>query len=142
MEKKRIIVCVTAQQSSKKLVEAGKTLAEKYDAVLETVSVLPPNTEDSRIDTAAIDEIHRMTEEFGGEMMIIFNDEPVYALIAHIGKKKPLTVVTGYPGERSNNFIDSLRMILPSQEIAMVNGEQIYTILPSPEGKLRVIAFE
>ncbi len=133
MEKRSILVCVTAQQSSKALVRAGKKLAEKYGTDLETVSVLPPNTEDERIDIEAIDEIHEMTDEGGGKMMIFFHDEPVYTLIAHIGKKKPLTVVTGYPGEMSNNFIDTLRMILPGQEITMVNGEQMYTILPRRE---------
>lgn len=130
MEKRCVLVCVTAQQSSKALVRAGKKLAEKYETTLETVSVLPPNKEDERIDIDAINEIHDMTEECGGEMMIFFHDEPVYTLIAHIGKKKPLTVVTGYPGEMSNNFIDTLRLILPEQEIAMVNGEKIYTMLP------------
>ena len=132
MTEKIVLVCVTAQKSSRALVEAGRELSEKYGAKLEVVSVLPPNTEDERIDINAIEEIHAMTKQWGGEMMIYFHDEPVLTLTAHIGKRRPMTVVTGYPGENSNNFIDTVRMILPEQEISMVNGSQIYTIAPKP----------
>ena len=128
-----VLVCVTAQQSSKQLVMAGKQLAEKWGAALEVVSVILPEKQASGADASVIEEIHSLTRQAGGEMMIYFSTEPVYTLTAHIGKRKPLTVVTGYPGENSNNFIDTLRALLPDQEISMVNGEQIYSILPRPE---------
>ena len=45
-----VLVCVTAQKSSKGLVKAGKTIAESSNASLEVVSVLPTGNEDNRID--------------------------------------------------------------------------------------------
>lgn len=129
MKNRCVLVCVTAQQSSKHLVEVGKKLADKYSAILEVVSVLPQET-DERVDIKTIEEIHHLTKDYGGEMMLYFNDEPVLTLTAHIGKKKPMTVVTGYPGENSNSFIETLHLLCPDQEVSMVNGEQIYTVLP------------
>ena len=36
-----VLVCVTPQESSQTLVEAGRVLAEKNHAALEVISVLP-----------------------------------------------------------------------------------------------------
>lgn len=134
MKNRCVLVCVTAQQSSKHLVEVGKNLAEKYNSVLEVVSVLPQNPDTDR-EIKTIEEIHHLTKEYGGEMMLYFNDEPVLTLIAHIGKRKPITVVTGYPGENSNSFVESLRLFCPDQEISMINNDQIYTVCPSAQSK-------
>lgn len=137
MNNKCVLVCVTAQKSSKHLVEVGKNLADNYNSILEVVSVLPQEQiTDSSIKT--IEEIHHLTKDFGGEMTLLFNDDPVLSLIAHIGKRKPITVVTGYPGENSNSFIESLRLLCPEQEISMVNNDQIYTVSPSAQFKSHV----
>ena len=40
-----VLVCVTPQESSKNLIAAGKALAEKSDAQLQVITVLPLNGE-------------------------------------------------------------------------------------------------
>ena len=127
-----ILVCVTAQKSSEGLVKAGKTIAESSNAALEVVSVLPINNKDNKIDTDIIEKLHQLSKSYGGDMAVYFSDDPFLTVSAHIAKRKPLTLVVGFPGERSNNFISLIHLILPDVPISMVDAQgTVYNILPS-----------
>ena len=126
-----VLVCVTAQKSSKGLVKAGKTIAESSNASLEVVSVLPTSNEDNRIDTDVIEKLYQLSKNCGGDMAVYFNDNPILTVTAHIAKRKPLTIVTGFPGENSNDFIDLIRAVFPDTPISMVGTDgTIYNMLP------------
>ena len=126
-----VLVCVTAQKSSKGLVKAGKTIAESSNASLEVVSVLPTGNEDNRIDTDVIEKLYQLSKNCGGDMAVYFNDNPILTVTAHIAKRKPLTIVTGFPGENSNDFIDLIRAVFPDTPISMVGTDgTIYNMLP------------
>ena len=126
-----VLVCVTAQKSSKGLVKAGKTIAESSNASLEVVSVLPTSNEDNRIDTDVIEKLYQLSKNCGGDMAVYFNDNPILTVTAHIAKRKPLTIVTGFPGENSNDFIDLIRAVFPDTPISMVCTDgTIYNMLP------------
>ena len=131
-----ILVCVTAQSSSENLIRAGKTLAEKSSAGLEIVSVIPIDDENRKFDPEIIEQLHRTAKAHGGDMAVYFSDDPTMTVCAHIAKRKPLTLVTGFPGERSNNFISLIHLILPEVPISMVDAEgTVYNILPSEAQK-------
>ena len=51
-------------------------------------------------------------------------------IAAHIGKTKPESIVVGFPGENSNDFISIIRMLFPLLPISMIDGEKIYNLLP------------
>lgn len=133
MNKERpVLVCVTAQQSSEKLVKAGKKIAEKYSSTLEVVSVLPVNRQNNKSESEIIERLYQLSVSYGGEMAVYFNDDPTLTVSAHIAKRKPLTIVTGFPGENSNDFIDLIHALFPETPISMVDAEgTIYNIMPS-----------
>lgn len=127
-----VLVCVTVQSSSENLIRAGKVMAEKNSANLEIVSVIPIDDEDRKFDPEALDRLYVCARNYGGEMAVYFSDDAIMTVCAHIAKRKPLTLVTGFPGERSNNFISLLRLILPEVPISMVDSEgTVYNMLPS-----------
>ena len=126
-----ILVCVTAQNSSEGLVKAGKTIAESSNAALEVVSVLPINNKDNKIDTDIIEKLHQLSKSYGGDMAVYFSDDPFLTVSAHIAMRKPLTIVTGFPGENSNDFINLIRAVFPDTPISMVGTDgTIYNMLP------------
>ena len=127
-----VLVCVTAQKSSEILVAAGKAIAEKNKASLEVVSVLPIVSSDCRIQPETIEALYSAARNHGGEMAVYFSDDPILTVSAHIAKRKPLTVVVGFPGEDSNDFINTLHLLLPEIPISMVEKQgTIYNMLPA-----------
>ncbi len=128
---KTVLVCVTPQMSSEELVKVGKTVAEKSKADLEVVSVLPIADGESEIDCSALENIYRTAKNQGGEMAVYFSDDPTLTVAAHIAKRKPLTIVVGFPGKNSNNFISAIHLLLPEIAITMIDREgKIYNMLP------------
>ena len=96
-----VLVCVTPQAASSQLVEAGRILAEKNDAALEVISVLPISTSFSKNEPATLEKLFSLAKDAGGEMAIYFSDDPVLTVAAHMAKQKPALIVTGFPGEDS-----------------------------------------
>lgn len=126
-----VLVCVTPQESSEALVKAGKAIAERNKASLEVVSVLPVMNSDNRVNPQVLEKLYRLAQNQGGEMAIYFSDDPILTVSAHIAKRKPLTIVTGFPGEKSNDFIYMIRLLLPETPISMVGKQgEIYNMLP------------
>ena len=131
-KEKTVLVCITPQESSKQLVSAGKTIADKHDAQLEVVSVLPLEKENKyKIEPNIIEKLYQTARSKNGEMAIYFSDDPILTVSAHIAKRKPITLVVGFPGEKSNNFISTIHLLLPDIPISMVDTTgTIYNILP------------
>lgn len=127
-----VLVCVTAQSSSKGLVEAAKALAEKNSAALEVVSVLPIADGERSIDCDSLEKIYAAAKKSGGSMAVYFSEDPVLTVSAHIAKRKPLTVVTGFPGEGSIGFVSGIHLLFPCLPITMVDKDgKIYNMLPA-----------
>lgn len=125
-----VLVCVTPQESSKKLVEAGRKIAENSYAELEVITVLPPDFNTKSNNPVIIDSLHRWAKDNCGKMAVYYSDEPIMTIAAHIGKTKPESIVVGFPGENSNDFISIIRMLFPLLPISMIDGEKIYNLLP------------
>ena len=134
---KVVLVCVTAQESSNNLVKAGKILADKHGADLEVVSVLPLQNGERYIDPAVVERLHQTARAQQGEMALYFSDDPILTVSAHIAKRKPVTLVVGFPGEKSNNFISTIHLLLPEIPVSMVDGGgTVYNILPYETGSM------
>ena len=132
-----VLVCVTAQQSSENLVKAGKEIAAKNSAELEVVSVLPLCRVNEPVDNEIIERLFQLSKNYGGEMAVYFNDDPILTVSAHIAKRKPLTIVTGFPGENSNRFIDLIHSLFPETPISMVDSEgTVYNMMPSEKATI------
>lgn len=128
--RKTILVCVTAQESSKLLVTAGRILAEKNSAALEVISVLPMHSSKELTDSDILDRLYGYAKSEGGEMAVYFSDDPALTVAAHIAKTKPELLVVGFPGEKSNDFISLIHLLVPDLPISMVDNDKVYNILP------------
>lgn len=126
-----VLVCITPQESSENLVKAGKAIAERNKAGLEVVSVLPMIDSDNRVDPQVLEKLYRTAQKQGGEMAVYFSNDPMITVSAHIARKKPLTIVVGFPGEKSNHFISTIHLLVPEIPISMVATDgKIYNMLP------------
>lgn len=126
-----VLVCVTPQESSQTLVEAGRVLAEKNHAALEVISVLPISANFSKNEPATLEKLFSFAQNAGGQMAVYFSDDPVLTVAAHISKEHPTLLVTGFPGEDSNAFVSALHLLVPDVPISMVSQDkQIYNMLP------------
>ena len=129
--RRTVLVCITAQQSSETLVKAGKVLSDKWGAELEVVSVLPLNKTENPVNPEVLEGLYQAAQKEGGEMAVYFSDDPIITVCAHIAKRKPLTLVTGFPGVNSNNFIGAIHLLLPDIPISMIDRDgTAYNILP------------
>lgn len=136
-KEKTVLVCITPQESSKVLVKAGKVLADKHGAKLEVVSVLPfQQNGQYKIESDIVEKLYQTAISEKGEMAVYFSDDPILTVSAHIAKRKPLTLVVGFPGEKSNNFISMIHLFVPDVPISMVGADgTVYNILPCEEMK-------
>lgn len=93
-----VLVCVTPQETSKALVDAGRAIAEENSAALEVVSVLPIDGFNEKVNNPEVlDRLYRYAKDASGDMAVYFSDDPTLTVAAHIAKTKPLLLVTGYP---------------------------------------------
>lgn len=128
--RKTVLVCVAARKSSQGLVKAGRDIARKLGACLEVVSVLPVADGVSAEDCDTLESIYRTAKRYGGGTAVYFSDDPILVAAAHIAKRRPLTVVAGFPGENSINFVYAIHLMLPEIPVTLVDGEgQIYNML-------------
>lgn len=134
MNGNNVLVCVTPQESSKNLIEAGRLLAEKNDAELEVITVLPLNGEAQKDCPQMLDRLFQAVQDAKGEMAVYFSDDPDLTIAAHMAKTKPMLLVVGFPGENSNNFVSLIHLLVPETPISMVDGnKKIYNMLPFEE---------
>lgn len=135
-ERNNVLVCVTPQESSKNLIAAGKALAEKSDAQLQVITVLPLNGETQKDWPQMLDSLFQSVQNAKGEMAVYFSDDPDLTIAAHMAKTKPLLLVVGFPGENSNNFISLIHLLVPETPISMVDKDRrIYNMLPFEENR-------
>ena len=135
-KEKTVLVCTTLQPSAENLIRAGKAIAEKNSAGLEIVSVIPIDDNERKFDPQALDRLYTTAKSYSGEISVYFSDDPIMTVCAHTAKIKPLTFVTGFPGEKSNNFISLLHLILPDVPVSMVDGNgTVYNMLPDQASK-------
>lgn len=131
-----VLVCATLQTSSENLIRAGKAIADKNSARLEIVTVIPLDNEERKFDPKALDSLYTCAKKHGGELAVYFSDDPIMTVCAHTAKHTPLTLVTGFPGEKSNSFISLVRLILPDVPISMVDAKGlVYNMLPDQATK-------
>ena len=131
-----VLVCVTPQESSKNLIEAGRVLAAKNDAELQVITVLPLNGGTQKDCPQMLDTLFQSVQKAKGEMAVYFSDDPDLTIAAHMAKTKPILLVVGFPGENSNNFISLIHLLVPETPISMVDKDKrIYNMLPFEENR-------
>ena len=135
-----VMVCVTPQESCSRLIEAGARIAKEENLPLAVVSVF---RESSGLDAdigAALENLFACSQKFQATMNVYFNDSPALVLAVVAKKNNATTLVTGFPGERSNGFIASIHELLPDLPITMVDGSSNeYKIIPFDKSELEKV---
>lgn len=135
-EQSNVLVCVTPQESSKNLIEVGKVLAEKDNAELQVITVLPLSGETQKDCGKMLDALFQTVQKSKGEMAVYFSDDPALTIAAHMAKTKPSVLVVGFPGDNSNNFVSLIHLLVPETPISMVDSDKrIYNMLPFEENQ-------
>lgn len=92
------IVLVTDQFGCKRLITAGRCLADRDGTLLEVVNVASPGVERN---PEAIEYLFQVSRENNAAMTIHYSDAPARFLGELIQEKCPASVVTGLPGQGS-----------------------------------------
>ncbi len=126
--KRHVLVCVTAQQSCKQLIEAGRLIADEEDTTLGIISVYP-SKQCFHPDIETLTSLNECSLRFGAEMTVYFSDNPIEKIAETVSKKEECILVTGFPGKNGTNFIESIHRRIPNAPICMVDGDgTIYRI--------------
>lgn len=116
------VVCVTQQESCKRLIEAGKKISREYGFKLEVLNVQPMKDCYSP-DPKAMELLHEACRGAGAQMSVYFSDNPAILTASFLKKVNAAVVVTGFPKDRTSPFIASIRMLLPDLPITMVDED-------------------
>lgn len=110
-----VLVCVTGQQSSQRLIHRGAEIAGEYGAALLVLSVsgsgvnLLSNPEVSQ----ALNDLYRLSGQVGAEMTMLHHHDAHRAICDFVRERGVTRLVLGQnrPGESS--FITNLMRALP-----------------------------
>ena len=90
------IVLVTDQLSCRRLITAGRRLADEAGTDLEVINVA---AEGSERNHAALEYLFDVSRNNGATMMIHYSDDPSHFISGLIRDKSPMQVVTGLPNQ-------------------------------------------
>lgn len=126
-----VLVCATSQSSSEKLIEAGRTIAQREGLDLRVLNVQPSCSEQA-LDSEMVENLHQRCKSIGAEMTVYFNDYPDLVAASHARKYNAVNIITGFPGEKSSGFIARIHMLVPDVTISMVDNENdtVYNLTP------------
>ena len=116
-----VLVCVTEQKSSQRLIEAGRKLADKADMPLKVICIRSPR----QLNWLASEEVELLfnaSKMLGAEMIVKFNDDAIQAVSEYI-KSQPIQVIlVGIPPKnRPSIFIQKLEERFPELPMIQVD---------------------
>ena len=119
MHPQSVIVFVTDQSDCLRLIRHGKTIADERGVQLQVITI-QINCELTPFATEQLQKLYNCTQKLGGEMNILFSQEP--ALTAAVTAKKlgVTHIVSGVP-ERT--FINNVRLLLPEIPWTVVESD-------------------
>lgn len=115
-----VLVCVTAQQSSRRLIERGVQIAAQENAELRIFSILPQR-QSFAPDLDALVRLQEIADSANAQMKVCFSDAPVDCVLQELRKGNVCMLVTGFPGKNSTKFITQIHKSAPLTPICMVD---------------------
>ncbi|MBE6771096.1 MAG: hypothetical protein E7547_02995 [Ruminococcaceae bacterium] len=132
-----VMVCVTPQQSCRRLIEAGARIAKEENLPLAVISVFKEKNGFNANEGGALENLFECAKKVDANMNIYFNDSPALVVAVSAKKNNASTLVTGFPAEGSSGFIARIHEILPELPITMVDNESSeYKIIPVDKQEL------
>ncbi len=132
-----VMVCVTPQQSCRRLIEAGARIAKEENLPLAVISVFKEKNGFNANEGGTLENLFECAKKYDANMNIYFNDSPALVVAVSAKKNNASTLVTGFPAEGSSGFIARIHEILPELPITMVDNESSeYKIIPVDKQEL------
>lgn len=110
-----VLVCVTGQKSSERLIHKGAALAQQHQATLLVLSVSGSglNVMSDPQVAQALDQLYRSACAVGAEMTMMQARDPHKAIVQFCKNRGVTHVVLGQSKDGSGSFISSLNRALP-----------------------------
>ena len=125
-----IMICVRNPRHCETLLQAAKVLAKDSPVRLQVLAVRPMTASEAEM-VAFIETIHSAARDYGAEINIIFDNNPIITAAQHIFHSGCRQIITGMPSENANGFVHFIRELIPEMTISMVSEEGItYNLFP------------
>lgn len=120
-----VLVCVTNQRDCVRLIEAGVKISETIENSKVCVfSVRPQNAMGEELGEA-LEYLRQQASLNDADMMIVFDNDAVFATSSYVKEVNAVQIVTGIAGNGTSGFIDRLRNQIPETIISMVSKDGI-----------------
>ena len=120
--KPSVLVCVTGQYDSDRLIKAGHEQATALGYDLHVLCIHTPMN-DISVLSEEIEYLYRTAKELGAEMTIAFDKNAPRFAAGFARRINARHLVTGIPDNRPNGFVLTVHEMLPSLQITMVTKE-------------------
>ncbi|MCR4925681.1 MAG: hypothetical protein K5917_05265 [Clostridiales bacterium] len=125
-----VLVCVTQQSGSERLIKAGKAIAQRNGLDINVINVQPANASYAP-NPEMMEKLHQCCKQAEAQLTVYFNDSPELVAASYARKCNAVDIVTGFPGANSSEFVASIHMLLPDVTISMVDENlTIYNMTP------------
>ena len=115
-----VAVCVTGQRDCDRLIRAGRELADRLGCGLVVMSALPRLYDE---ETAKVLEyLYSTSVKADAQMLVMYTDRPMEALMDAFGKHNVGRVVLGDPGRRSSQMGARLMCGYPQADYYALDG--------------------
>lgn len=118
-KKPSVLVCVTPQYDSERLIQNGFEKAKKEGLSLHVLSVHDPR-ENFADSAEKYEYLCNAAKEYNADMTILFEKNAPAAAAGFARKMNAKKLITGMPDGRPNGFIVLLHEFLPTLQLTMV----------------------
>ena len=124
----KILVCITSQLNSRRLITFAHSLSENEQGEFHILHVKRGNNIlDNEESLELLQELFSFGSELGGVINALCADDVLSTIISFVKREKITTMVLGEPSadkiEQSEELIEKLREKLPLVEIAVLARE-------------------
>lgn len=117
-----ILVCVTEQESSRRLIRAGYRLAERTDMPLKVICVRPRHME-KWLASEEVEFLFSEAKQLGAEMIIKFAASAADAVAGYIQEQSVQAVIVGTsPMGEHSPFITGIKDQCPETPVIIVDS--------------------
>ena len=100
-----ILVCITAQLNSVKLIEAARDLGNKYKREFCVVTILK-KTSDAKTRAKDLKILNKISKQCNCDIDIIYSDTVSLSLANYVNKLNPYHIIVGNPDNTTTLFKD------------------------------------
>lgn len=127
MEAENVLVCVTAQTTSHRLIQKAADIAREQDLPLLVLAVLGsgPNLLELPHVAATLDALYARASHVGAEMTIITDKDPQKAISGFVSKRHSTHLVMGQGNGSPNSLQNRLMRELPKVNFHTFDANQL-----------------